>query len=93
MKKILLLGLISLLFAFLFGCSSEEKSAKENNEAMKESYQEYDTHLQDRIGAANELLETFSGALDSIYMGSMSDNQFAKILKENIIESSNELVT
>src|SRR5690625_3484124 len=94
MNRITLLLTLVILSLILFGCSSQAKNDPDNElpEALTEVYQAYDQHLQNRVVSSNTILDSFSDALDSIYTGEISENHFFKVLKSDIIVTSQEIV-
>lgn len=66
-----------------------DKDDVENQEKEKALYSE---HLSNTFTTSISLQDTFAHSLDDLFKKDLSANQFAKILKEDIIDQSREAV-
>ncbi|MUK90168.1 hypothetical protein GMD78_17485 [Ornithinibacillus sp. L9] len=92
-KKLLIIVSIFTTLTIVTGCSSSKNEEGQYAEGISiEEVQEYDSYLQEALQTANSLMSTYNNSLDGLYTGDTSNGQFAKVLKDNVIESSRELV-
>lgn len=92
MKKKFTLLLIVITIC-LVGCSSKSNGAQVTITDENKSYlDEYNTSLQNYIGKMNSIMKGYNNAVDGIYTKQISEDQFAKAMKDAIKES-NALIT
>ncbi|MED4404092.1 hypothetical protein [Metabacillus fastidiosus] len=89
-RAILLLSLGSIFT--ISACSSEEETAQQVDEQTVNQIKDFTTKFDESLGQANKQLNTFNVALDGLYTGQVSSEQFVKILSGNI-ENSRSLIS
>lgn len=99
--------LVIFVLIFLSACSKAGKNevilidettgeeivvAKEEVEAKEQELGDYSAHLGTTFESSMSLQDQFAHGLDDLFTKESSASQFAKILKEHIIESSREVL-
>ncbi|GLO68361.1 MULTISPECIES: hypothetical protein [Oceanobacillus] len=100
--------LVSILFSFFLitACSSAEETvivvdeetgeeievSKELVDKQDQEKNSYSEHLTNTFDTSIGLHDSFAHALDDMFTKESSEGQFAKILKDNVIEQSREVL-
>ncbi|MFD1608818.1 hypothetical protein [Oceanobacillus luteolus] len=103
-RLVVVLGVSALL---LFGCSSAGKNEvviideetgeeivvqQEELDAKEKEIQDYSQHLSETFTASMSLQDTFAHALDDMFTKESSASQFAKILRDQVINESRDVL-
>ncbi|QAS54756.1 hypothetical protein [Halobacillus litoralis] len=88
--KFISLCLFIGVLAILTSCGDKGEEQAPGNAADLEGYQ---AHLNEVFSESDHLLSVYSTALDGLYTGEVSEEQFSTLLRKEVISQSNELVS
>lgn len=92
MKKLKVIVMILMVSVLCVACSSKEKEEQTAEAAAGQAEVEYGKHLGQVFTTSEKLLSSLNSALDGLYKGTTSEAQLKKILSDNVIDDSRELV-
>ncbi|OHX44806.1 hypothetical protein [Cytobacillus oceanisediminis] len=88
MKKYAYIILCFVMIGILSACGKDDEAKVKVTEENRAYLEEYNKSLQGTIEDMNSILGVYNNGLDGIYTQEYSNEQFAKVLKEQIKESN-----
>lgn len=88
MKKYAFIFLCFVMIGTLAACGKDDEAKVKVTEENRAYLEEYNKSLQGTIEDMNSILGVYNNGLDGIYTQEYSNEQFAKVLKEQIKESN-----
>ncbi|MBN8202659.1 hypothetical protein LG291_25805 (plasmid) [Cytobacillus firmus] len=88
MKKYAFIFLCFVMIGTLIACGKDDEAKVKVTEENRAYLEEYNKSLQGTIEDMNSILGVYNNGLDGIYTQEYSNEQFAKVLKEQIKESN-----
>lgn len=88
MKKYAFIFLCFVMIGTLAACGKDDEAKVKVTKENRAYLEEYNKSLQGTIEDMNSILGVYNNGLDGIYTQEYSNEQFAKVLKEQIKESN-----